>query len=82
MTAGILPGPGTKLGPCLKGACKHRDCAMTHEDAERICHHCRKPIGFDTRFYQDGPAVLVHAVCEEVAIEREQRASARSAGHA
>lgn len=67
MAAGTLPKPGTKYGPCAK-PCQHRDCAATRADAERICHWCEKPIGYDTAHYRTdrGPT---HALCEELAAE-------------
>ena len=69
MAAGILQKPGTKGGPC-ETECKHRDCAMTREDAAKVCRRCGKAIGYETRFYNDGPGHLVHALCEEKAAER------------
>ncbi len=66
MAAGILPSPGTELGPC-KDACEHRDCATTREMAGSVCHWCAKEIGYDVRFYQMDSASkkYVHASCEE-----------------
>jgi hypothetical protein len=50
MAAGILSKPGTEYGPCAK-ECQHTDCRKTREMAEARCTICRKPIGYDTRFY-------------------------------
>lgn len=72
MAAGTLPAIGTKYGPC-KEPCEHRDCAMTRKMAAMTCHHCDKVIGYETLFYEDGQD-LVHALCEETAIERERPA--------
>lgn len=84
MAAGILPPEtGSEFSPC-EGGCNHRDCAALRATAESICHHCEKPIGWDTRFYNTAPPgwpglcpaseqVPVHALCEEIAIEEEQR---------
>lgn len=70
MAAGILPAPGTKVGPC-KAKCKHRDCAQTKADAAAGCRFCTKAIGFNVGFYRsrlDGG--LAHAFCFEEAVER------------
>lgn len=70
MAAGVLPKPGSKLGPC-KGACKHRDCAMTRADAASPCRFCGKPIGYGESFFRarlDGG--LAHAWCVDEAVER------------
>ena len=68
MTAGILPKPGSKLGPC-KGTCKHIDCAETRGRAESSCLYCRQAIGYGVRVYQHGE-YTVHAVCHEDAAEK------------
>lgn len=62
-----IPEPGTNLGPCLK-PCRHRDCAQSRADSEKICRYCEKPIGYETRYYADGPegkpfSALAHALC-------------------
>ena len=67
MAAGILPKPGTKVGPC-KGKCRHIDCADTRARAASTCLYCRKPVGFDVRIYQHGD-YTVHAICHEDAAE-------------
>ena len=82
MAAGLMPPEtGSEFSPCPKGDCKHVDCAATHERARRVCKYCLRPIGWDVRFYDvrdaqgDEPGDKdhsVHAVCEEVEIEREQ----------
>jgi len=73
MAAGILPLPGTKIGPC-KEECKHKDCAHTRQIAESICPECQKAIGYETRFYNLRKGELVsnsdfegyaHADCVE-----------------
>jgi hypothetical protein len=68
MAAGILPKPGSKVGPCVK-ACKHLDCAETRARATSKCIYCRKPVGFDVRIYQHGD-YTVHARCHEDAADR------------
>jgi hypothetical protein len=78
VAAGALPKPGTEFGPCA-GACKHVDCAATRRDANSACVHCRKPIGYETRFYTvpvDGsdstaPSLeYAHAACLERTVSR------------
>ncbi len=69
MAASRLPAPGTDLGPCLP-SCKHTDCAATRMMAADRCAHCKQEIGYDRRFYEIPPSVLVHASCHEAAIER------------
>ncbi len=74
MAAGILPAPGTELGPCV-AACEHRDCRATRATSERVCWHCGQPVGYERRFYdvgKPGAVTSVHADCEERAIEAEQ----------
>lgn len=83
MAAGILPPEtGSEFSPCLK--CEHVDCAAVRVTAGSICRHCDKPIGWETRFYKDdnrlyrtgevaAGAEWVHALCEELAIEEEQK---------
>lgn len=76
MAAGFMPPEeGGEFSPCRKGDCKHVDCASIHRRAERVCHRCLMVIGWDVRFYDEGDApdlTSVHALCEELAIEREQ----------
>ncbi len=75
MAAGIMAAPGTEYGPCAD-ACEHTDCAATRKRAQSICFHCKKPIGYGVRFYdvgKPGAMTSVHALCEEIAIEKEQR---------
>ena len=70
MAAGVLPRPGSKVGPC-KGKCGHRDCAQTKGDAAAVCRFCAKAIGYGVGFYRsqlDGG--LAHAFCLEEAVER------------
>jgi len=64
MAAGILPKPGTKLGPCT-GTCKHKDCKESREMAASVCGICDEPIGFDHRFYSRESGGYVHADCYE-----------------
>ena len=80
MAAGTLPAPGTKLGPCKPGPCQslcvHKDCNSLRIAAESLCSRCGKPIGYETRYYDaSGPAEvkLVHALCEEEAVEAERK---------
>lgn len=70
MAAGILPAPGTKVGPC-KGKCSHRDCAKTKDDASAECRFCAKPIGYGVGFFRSRlSGELAHAFCFEEAVER------------
>lgn len=81
MAAGKLPAPGSKIkvngkwqwiGPCV-AVCKHKDCNETRSMANAICPHCSKPIGYETRFYDERSNIsiapehraLVHAGCVE-----------------
>lgn len=73
MAAGILPQPGTSIGPCA-GDCQHTDCAETRRMAAAFCDWCDEPIGYGVRFYRLDPNLeapgrgeLVHARCEELA---------------
>lgn len=69
MAAGILPKPGTKLGPCVK-ACKHRDCAQTKGDAQALCRFCGKAIGYGVGFFRARlSGALAHAFCLDEAVE-------------
>jgi len=78
MAAGQLPRPGSEFGPCLTEECGHIDCGQTREMAKQECRYCRKPIGYDRRFYilpseQNATrGELVHATCHEDAIVTEQ----------
>lgn len=70
MAAGILPKPGTKLGPCVK-KCKHRDCAETKQMIAAVCPFCQKAIGAGVGFYRARlSGDLAHAFCFEAAVER------------
>lgn len=70
MAAGVLPKPGTKLGPCKTG-CKHRDCAQTKADAALACRFCQKPIGYGVGFIRARlTGALAHELCAETAVER------------
>lgn len=70
MAIGILPKPGTKLGPCAP-SCKHRDCAQTREDARSVCRFCQKPIGYGVGFLRARlTGALAHAFCLDEAVER------------
>ena len=37
--------------------------------AADICPYCKKPIGYDRRFYELPPSVLAHADCHERTLE-------------
>ncbi|MHB8927803.1 MAG: hypothetical protein ACYC9Q_09140 [Bacillota bacterium] len=71
MAAGVLPAPGAKYGPC-KGPCGHKDCAETRRMAETMCTLCGAPIGYDRPFYNTIEHGLVHALCCEDLLEREE----------
>lgn len=68
MAAGVLSKPGTQYGPC-EVDCKHIDCAATRKQAETDCAKCALVIGYETRFYRLPDGALVHAECEELAME-------------
>lgn len=68
MAAGILPKPGTEVGPCAT-KCKHVDCAETRARAGSKCLYCNKRVGYGVRIYQHGD-YTVHAACHEDAAER------------
>ena len=61
MAWGMLSKPGTEYGPCL-GACKHRDCQATRDQAATACAYCAEPIGYGARFYAHP---MAHADCAE-----------------
>ncbi len=65
MAAGMIPRPGTKLGPC-SGECSHVDCAANRADAASVCHFCQKPIGYDTLHYYEQQGAPVHLVPSDV----------------
>ena len=72
MAAGRIAPPGSPLGPCAAD-CSHTDCKASRSMAETICLYCRKPIGYERRFYDirdhaSDPHVLVHASCREDAV--------------
>lgn len=70
MAVGVLPKPGSKLGPC-KTECKHRDCAQSRAMAAEACRFCGKPIGYDDGFLRARlSGALAHAVCVDEAVER------------
>ena len=76
MAASMIPKPGTMHGPCME-PCTHRDCAMSRKDADKVCRHCGKTIGYETLYFADGNpdgdkySELVHYICEMEMIERE-----------
>lgn len=70
MAAGVLPNPGTELGPCV-GRCRHKDCAQTRRDAVTPCRFCAVPVGYEHSFYRSRlTGELAHAACLEDATER------------
>jgi hypothetical protein len=73
MAAATIPAPGSLYGPCVK-PCKHKDCAQHRADAAVVCSYCNRPCGTTVPVYsgQDGESRLVHAVCLEDAIEKQQ----------
>ena len=92
MAYGLLPEPGTDLGPCLPD-CAHVDCKQTREQAESVCRHCGEAIGYDRPFVHDNspfdpldaPATFAHSACHEAAFaatEADVRpANARRGAH-
>lgn len=78
MAAGILPPPGTELGPCLQ-ECEHTDCEATRSMASAVCSLCGEPIGYDVRLFAlyDSDAQIagyVHALCHEQEVEAMETA--------
>ncbi len=76
MAAITVPAPGTEYGPCEE-PCAHRDCAESRHMAAAICRFCERPIGYETRLYNDGASGsydLVHALCLEESVEGSARA--------
>jgi hypothetical protein len=70
MAAGILPAPGTKVGPCKKH-CKHVDCNQTRADSQVPCRFCGHEIGYGARFIRARlSGALAHEHCVEDAVER------------
>ena len=51
MSAVMIERPGVGLGPCLK--CEHEDCAENRQLAASRCDICKKPLGYDTKFFMD-----------------------------
>ena len=51
-------------------SCKHTDCAHTRKMAESPCFYCKKPIGYNTRFYREDSIDIYHALCLEKEIEK------------
>lgn len=50
MAATKVHGPGTDYGPYM-GACTHRDCAASREQAAAVCDICGVPIGYETYWF-------------------------------
>lgn len=76
MAAGFVSAPGTEFGPCVLG-CAHKDCADSRRIAQSKCEICKKPIGYDKRYYQsENWTVFGHAVCANK--EAEKRISTES----
>lgn len=69
MAAGSLPKPGTEFGPCME-PCVHEDCALTRKMAESECYECKKPIGYDRRFFDHRERGLCHESCAHEALSR------------
>ncbi len=72
MAAVSLPAPGTAYGPCEE-PCSHIDCRDFRAMAVTICRFCKKPIGYQRRFYNDNEHsasgfALIHAVCLEESV--------------
>ena len=70
MAATSIPAPGTDYGPC-EAARAHRDCAGSRRMAAVVCPFCEKPIGYETRLYNEGAPgsyELAHALCLEESV--------------
>lgn len=69
MSSGMLPKPGSKLGPC-KTKCAHVDCAQTRADAASPCRFCGIPIGYGEHFFRARlGGALAHEYCVASATE-------------
>lgn len=78
-----IPKPGEKvkdrngemreIGPCVED-CEHNYCEALRANAERLCPHCQKPIGYDTKHY-GWFDTIEHAVCLWKKVEAEQAAT-------
>ena len=76
MAAGYLPAPRAENehGPCADG-CEHADCAETRRLAALTCRHCKKAIGYEVAYYQNGDwTELKHALCAEEAETKRRKA--------
>ena len=66
MSYGILPTPGSKLGPCAE-SCEHRDCAAAPRMAAHVCRECGGIVGYERQFGHDeqdpNPEASVHWLC-------------------
>jgi len=65
MATSLIARPGTELGPCVSADCVHTDCLEMRTIAATSCGLCRKPIGYEARFYEDSEHSFVHATCLE-----------------
>lgn len=73
MAATMVESPGKGTGPCVE--CKHDDCAEYRRDAASLCAICKKPIGYDTRYFMDptgkpGEFRRTHMICRVREIEQ------------
>ena len=77
MAAISVSAPGTEYGPCPE-PCNHTDCAYSRKTAATACIHCGKPIGYEIRFFTEGPSnkgeKLIHLVCYVERMEAQNTA--------
>lgn len=72
MAAGFVSSPGSEFGPCVLG-CLHTECESSRRIAQSKCAICKKPIGYEKRYYQSKNwTVFEHAICAEEAAEKEK----------
>ena len=51
VAAGAISSPGSHAWSTCSVACYHRDCAINRSITASPCQICKKPIGWDERFY-------------------------------
>ena len=71
MASIFVSKPGTEFGPCAD-ECNHTDCAELRSMAEALCKYCKKPVGYNRRFYKIIDGSFVHELCELRRIKNER----------
>lgn len=62
MAWSVIPRKGP-AAPCNPPSCTHVDCNQSIAIILADCHHCQRPIGFDTKFCQDREGRWWHFKC-------------------